>query len=80
MIIFGVKIDCDEAITFNNCLILAKHFIYTKHRTKSSFDFYSFLPFLKSELMEEYEYYMTNSQLDSFMSTRGLVFDNLEVL
>jgi len=77
IIIFGVKIDGETAITFNYCLILAKHFIYTKRLTKSPIDFYSFLPFLKSKLMEEYDYYMNNSQLDTFMRTRGLVFNNL---
>ena len=58
MIIFGVKIDCDNAIMFNYCLIMAKHFIYINRlNNHNSFDLYNFLIFLKNKMSIEYEYY-----------------------
>jgi len=78
MIIFGVKIDCDNAIMFNYCLIMAKHFIYINRlNNHNSFDLYNFLIFLKNKMSIEYEYYNSKGDLNTFNRTRGLVFDNI---
>jgi len=78
MVIFGVKSDCDNAVTFNYCMIVAKYYIYTNRLQEvGTFNFYRFLPFLKSRLNEEYLYYSDTGQLEKFYKTKGLIFENL---
>ena len=65
--IFGVKIDSDEAITFNYCLISAKYFIYINRSNNSdSFIFYKVLVFLKKELTLEYQMYTERDDIQTF--------------
>ena len=78
IVIFGVKIDCDEAITFNYCLTVAKYYIYINRLNDTKlFDFYKFLSFLKIKLNEECVYYLEQNDLQTFSRTRGPVFDNI---
>ena len=77
-VIFGVKVDCDEAISFNYCLILAKYYIYINRLNEVCFlDFYKFLEFLKCKLNEEYLYHEEKDTLVIFNKSKGLIFENL---
>ena len=78
IVIFGVKIDSDEAITFNYCLIISKYFIYINLSNNSdSLEFYNFLVFDKKELTLEHQMYTEKDDIHTFQRIRGLVFDNI---
>ena len=78
VVVFGVKIDGNESITFNYCLIVAKYFIYINRLQESqTFDFYRYQCVLKCRLEEEYTYYKENGKLDSFYQSKGLIHKNL---
>ena len=77
-VIFGGKIDCDEAISFNYCLTIAKYYIYINRLNEiPTIDFYKYLVFLKSKLNEEYMYYEEKDNLKIFTKSKGLIFENI---